>query len=135
MKIVYSDPKLGRSAQVDLPKEKVSMVLNYKIGDIIDGSIIGLTGYKLKITGGSDNSGFPLDRSIQGTIKTHTFKKAKRSGRSAGIFRRQTVRGNVVSTDVELLNTVIVEYGEKSPAELFPPIEKKPKEVKVEEKK
>lgn len=108
LKIVYSDPKLGRSAQADLPKDKVSMVLNYKIGDTIDGSIIGLTGYKLKITGGSDNSGFQLDRSIQGTIKTHAFRRAKKTGRSAGIVQRKTVRGMVVSTDVEQLNTVIV---------------------------
>ncbi len=126
MKIVYSDPKSGRSAQVDLPKDKAGLVLNYKIGDIIEGDIIGLAGYKLKITGGSDNSGFPLHPSIQGSIKTHIFKRAKRSGKSKGIFTRHMVRGNAVGGDVEQINTVIVEYGPKDPSELFPKSEPAP---------
>ncbi len=120
MKIVYSDPKSGRSAQADLPKDKVGLVLNYKIGDTIDGGIIGLAGYKLKITGGSDNSGFPLHKSIQGTIKTHIFMRANKSGKSKGIFTRNMVRGNTINQDVEQINTVIVEYGSKDPSELFP---------------
>jgi small subunit ribosomal protein S6e len=120
MKIIYSDPKSGRSAQVDLPKDKVGLVLNYKIGDTIDGSIVGLAGYKLKITGGSDNSGFPLHKSIQGSIKTHIFKRANRSGKSKGIFTRNMIRGNTINQDVEQLNTVIVEYGSKDPSEIFP---------------
>ncbi|HUC39115.1 MAG TPA: S6e family ribosomal protein [Candidatus Acidoferrum sp.] len=129
MKIVYSDPKSGRTAQAELPKDRAALVLNYKIGDIIDGSAIGLTGYKLKITGGSDNSGFALDRSIQGTIKTRV-KRARASGKQAGTPRVHTVRGNMISTDVEQVNTSIVEYGEKSVDELFPKKEKKeaPKE-------
>ena len=119
MKIVYSDPKSGRTAQAELGKDKAGLVLNYKIGDTIDGGIIGLTGCKLKITGGSDNSGFPLERSIQGTIKTRT-SRITATGRSAGKPKMQTVRGNMVSTDVEQLNTVITEYGEKGVDEIFP---------------
>ncbi len=132
MKIVYSDPKSGRTGQLELPKDKSAMILNYKIGDVVDGSAIGLAGCKLKITGGSDNSGFPLDRSIQGTIKTRA-KRRKHSGKKAGMLSMQTVRGNMISADVEQVNTVIVE-SERNLDELFPKKEKK-EEKKEEEKK
>ncbi len=133
MKIVYSDPKSGRTAQVELAKEKAGMVLNYKIGDTIDGGIIGLTGCKLKITGGSDNSGFPLERSIQGTIKTRTGRITA-TGKSAGTPKMQTVRGNMISTDVEQINTIIVEYGEKSADDIFPKKEQKAEALAKAEK-
>ena len=133
MKIVYSDAKSGRTAQAELGKDKAGLVLNFKIGDVIDGSIIGLAGCKLKITGGSDNSGFPLDRSIQGTIKTRT-RRITATGKSAGTPKMQTVRGNMISTDVEQLNTIIVEYGEKSADDIFPKKEQKGAEPAHEQK-
>jgi small subunit ribosomal protein S6e len=137
MKIVYSDPKTGKTAQMELSKDRSALVLNYKIGDVIDGAAVGLSGFKLKITGGSDNSGFPLDRSIQGTIKTRT-KRIGASGRLQGVPKMQTVRGNMISTDVEQVNTIIVEYGDKNLDELFPKSEKqkeKPEEEKASAKK
>ena len=127
MKIVYSDPKSGRSAQVELDKEKSALMLNYKIGDVIEGDLVGIHGCKLKITGGSDSSGFPMDRSIQGTIKTTVMKPVSESGRLKGIVRRKTVRGGMISQDVELVNTVIVEHGSRELDELFPKKEKKEK--------
>ncbi len=133
LKIVYSDKKSGRTAQVELDKDKSALLLNMKIGDTIEGNIVGLPGFKLKITGGSDRSGFPLDRSIQGTIKTKAFRSMGNSGKSKGILKRKTVRGNMVSQDVEQLNTVITEYGPKSIDEIFPKKEKQ--EKKGEEKK
>ncbi len=134
LKIVYSDPKSGRTGQTELSKDKASLVMNYKIGDTIDGAAVGLPGFKLKITGGSDNSGFPLDRSIQGTIKTRA-KRTQESGKHAGVQHMQTVRGNMISVDVAQVNTIIVEYGDKSLDELFPKSEKqKQKEAKQLEK-
>ena len=136
MKIVYSDPKSGKTAQMELSKDRSALVLNYKIGDVIDGAVVGLAGFKLKITGGSDNSGFPLDRSIQGTIKTRS-KRIGESGRMAGVPKMQTVRGNMISPDIEQVNLVIVEYGDKPAEELFPKKEKaaEPAKEKKEEKK
>jgi small subunit ribosomal protein S6e len=136
LKIVYSDPKSGRSAQIELDKDQSALILNYKIGDMIDGNLIGMPGYKLKITGGSDSSGFPLDRSIQGTIKTKAKRSISKSGRMKGIIKRKTVRGNMISLDVEMINTIIVEYGSKNVTELMPQSEKeKQREAKIAEKK
>ncbi len=133
MKIVFSDPKLGRTAQMELAVDKATPLLNRKIGETVDGSFMGLTGYKFKITGGSDKSGFPMDRSIEGTAKVKAMRMISKSGRQKGQHRRQSMRGNVVSADTEQVNMMVVEYGEKSTEELFPKREKA-KEAPKEEK-
>lgn len=127
MKIVYSDPKTGKSAQMVVEGDKAAALLNCRINETVDGAVIGLDGYKLKITGGSDSSGFPMTKGIGGAIKTSVLKRIARSGRNNGIHKRFTVRGSTVSSDTEQVNAVIVEYGSKPASELFP--EKK----KVEE--
>ncbi|MGI0100460.1 MAG: S6e family ribosomal protein [Candidatus Micrarchaeaceae archaeon] len=132
MKIVYSDPKTGRSAQMQLDSDKASLFISKRINEIVDGSALGLAGYKLKITGGSDKSGFAMDRSIGGGIKTKALRQVSSSGRLKGQHKRITVRGNTVSEDTELVNTVIVEYGEKPASEIFPEIVKKEKAAKPE---
>ncbi|MCL5430019.1 MAG: 30S ribosomal protein S6e [Candidatus Marsarchaeota archaeon] len=133
MKVVYSDAKSGRTAQMELPADRTVPLLNKKIGETIDGSVIDLVGYKLKITGGSDKSGFPMEKSLEGTAKTKVMKKIADSGRQKGQYKRMMVRGNMINADTEQVNLMIVEYGEKPVEELFPKKEKAEK-PKAEEK-
>ena len=125
MKVVFSDTKTGRSAQLQLEEDKAGTLMNMKMHDVVDGSILGLSGYKLKITGGSDKSGFPMDGSISGPLKTKVLKRVSMSGRDKGMYRRSTVCGNTISANTELVNMVITEYGDKPTSELFPDKEKK----------
>ncbi len=136
MKIVYSDPKSGRSGQMELPADKAAPLMNKKIGEEFDASFIGLTGYKLKITGGSDKSGFPMEKSIDGTAKVRILREVASSGRQKGQRTRMTRRGNMITADTEQVNTIIIEQGEKSLDELFPKKEKaeKPKAEAAPEK-
>jgi small subunit ribosomal protein S6e len=129
LKVVYSDPKTGRTGEVEVQKEVAVQFVNVKIGDLIEGSPFGLAGYKLKVTGGSDTSGFPMSRSIAGTRKTHIFK-----GRRTGKMSRHTVVGNTVAATTAQINTVIVEYGAKAVDEIMPAKKEKPKEEKAAEK-
>lgn len=130
MKIVYSDPKTGRTAQKEIGQELAVMLLNKRIGEIVDGSALGFTGYKLKITGGSDSSGFPMIKALHGAVKRRILKEAEESGKNKGMQKRMMVRGNVVSADTAQLNMVITEYGEKGVDELFPKKEQKSEEQK-----
>jgi small subunit ribosomal protein S6e len=130
MKIVYSDPKSGRTAQAELSSDMVAMVINKRIGDEIDGALIGLSGYTLKITGGSDKSGFPMDNSIQGTAKRSVMKKIADSGKDKGEYRRKTVAGSTISESIEQVNAVITKYGDKPIEEVFPKKEKAQEEQK-----
>lgn len=138
MKIVFSDPKTGKSAQMQLDKDMETVFMNRKINDVVDGSALGLPGYKMKITGGSDGSGFAMESSVSGSIKTKVLRKVANSGKRKGQYKRSTVRGNLITNDTVLVNAVIVEYGDKPAAELFPEGQKKedaPKEEKKAAKK
>lgn len=134
MKLVYSDPKTGKSGQMELDEDKTAVLMSNKTGDEIDGALIGLSGYKLKITGGSDSSGFPMHGSIQGAAKVSVLSTVSFSGRHKGQHQRHTVRGTTVPPDVAQLNTVITEFGDKPASELFPE-KKKAEEPAAEEKK
>ena len=134
MKLVYSDPKSGRTAQMELKPESAAPLLNRKIGEVFDASVVGLTGYKLKITGGSDRSGFPMQPSIEGTAKVRVLGVISDSGRDRGQKKRQTKRGNMITADTEQINTMIVEQGEKPLDELFPKKEKPEKKAEEKEK-
>jgi small subunit ribosomal protein S6e len=126
MIVVYSDPKTGKTAQVEVDEEKAKMLVGKKIGDTIDGAIIGAPGCKLLITGGTDNSGFPLRKDVEGIKKVKVLVKKKK-----GVRVRKTIRGNTISNDTIQVNTKIVEYGNISVEELF----KKKEEEKKDEKK
>ena len=61
MKIVISDPKTRKAYQIekDLP-----VLFGKKIGEQIEGDSMGLAGFKIEITGGSDKEGFPMRKEV-----------------------------------------------------------------------
>ena len=59
-KVVVSDPKEGRAYQINVKDPETNALIGKSIGDVVDGSIFGLAGYKVKITGGCDGSGFVM---------------------------------------------------------------------------
>ena len=124
MKLIYSDPKTGLSASMELDDDRKAALLNRKIGDEIDASIFGLTGYKVRITGGSDSSGFPLEPSMQGQLKRKTLRERKKKSTGERVLKRVTVRGNMISSDTSQVSVAITEYGSKPVEEIFPKKEK-----------
>jgi len=131
-KIVIGDPETRKSYQVEIEKSKGAFLVGKKIGDEIDGSNLGLPGYVLKITGGSDKDGFPMHPSVHGTGR----KKVLLSGppgfhpKKKGERRRKTVRSNTISYDVVQINCKIVKKGEKPIEEILGKKEEKEKEKK-----
>ncbi len=104
----------AKAWQIVLDSEKSSRLIGLKIGDVFDAALAGLPGLKLRITGGSDSSGFPMRPDLPGPVK----KKVLLSGppgfhpREKGERRRKMVRGNTISEDTVQINTVIV-YSEE----------------------
>ncbi|MAG21959.1 MAG: 30S ribosomal protein S6e [Candidatus Diapherotrites archaeon] len=127
MNIVIADPKSGKSFT---KKTEEAVFVNKTIGDEIELGIIGLTGYKGKITGGSDKQGFPMIKSLQGggrkklLMKHGVGFKAKIKGQK----KRKSARGNTVSAEIMQLNLVVTKHSSKAIEEFF-------KTVEVEEKK
>ncbi len=105
----------AKAWQITITSPEADQLIGLKIGDQFDGSLVGLSGYKLKIRGGSDNSGFPMLPTLPGPVK----KKVLLSGppgfhpREKGERRRKTVRGNTITHDTVQINTVIIYPKEK----------------------
>ena len=68
-KAVIAHTKLGRCVQKDVTGDKGDALLGKKIGDSIDGNLLGFEGYTFQLTGGSDKAGFPMRWDVQGTGK------------------------------------------------------------------
>ena len=92
-----------------------------KIGDDVDGSAIGLDGYNLKITGGSDKNGFAMRKDISGPrrIKTLVSGGVGYKPERAGEKRRKTMRGNAISDDIVQINTIVLSRGSKSLSDIL----------------
>ncbi len=116
-KVVVSNND-GKSYQLEVEN---AGFIGKRIGDVVDGSLVGLEGYKLKITGGSDKCGFPMRRDIHGSNKMRVLlsKGPGYRPKDKGIRRRKSVRGNTISSDIVQINTKVVECGSKSIPELL----------------
>ena len=127
MQIVYSDRKSGKTGQVEVPKEREPQLMGMKIGEILDGAAVSLEGFKMKITGLSDNTGSPSRHEIEGTRKAKPLLGYGVGMRlkGKGLRSRRLARGNTISADTVQINTVIEEYGSKSLEEMFKPKEEK----------
>ena len=128
MKLVINDTKTGKSYS----KESHFDLAGMKIGDTIPGENIGLNGYELKITGGSDSSGFPMRKDIPGASRKKAFIGSGPGirRRRKGLKLRRTVCGNTFGVTSEEANLMIVKYGSESLDKIFV-VEKKETQPKV----
>lgn len=110
-KVIISDPETGTSKVVELEETRAAPLIGRKIGDVIDGSVVGLAGHKLQITGGSDKDGFPMRANVHGGVR----RRVVLSGgvgfnpQDEGQRRRKTVRGNIITDEIVQVNAKIVE--------------------------
>jgi small subunit ribosomal protein S6e len=115
-KIVISDPETGKSKSVESEESRAVPLIGRKLGDVIDGSTVGMSGYKLRITGGSDKDGFPMRPNVHGGVRASViltegvgFHPSREGER-----RRKTLRGKTITEDIVQINMKIVEKPEKT---------------------
>ena len=103
-------------------EEKLAEIIDQKIGDEIDGSVISdiFEGYKFKITGGFDKDGFAMKNGIlaQGKKKVLLTKgcslfRFRKGYHRSGIRVRRLVRGCIISNDIKNLHLKIIKKGAK----------------------
>ena len=105
-KIIVSDSETGKSRSVELEGPKAVPFIGLKLGDAVDGSVVGMSGVKLQITGGSDKDGFPMRPDVHGGVRVgiiltdgvgfHPQEKGER--------QRKTIRGNVITEEIVQIN-------------------------------
>jgi small subunit ribosomal protein S6e len=118
-KLVISEGE--NSHQLEMEAADSKKLIGLKIGEEFDASKVGLEGYKLQITGGSDKNGFPMKKDVDGPRRIRSllsggigFKPIRKGQR-----RRKTVRGNTISDQIVQINTLVVEKGSKNIEELL----------------
>ncbi len=118
-KIIISDPDLGTSKTVELEETRTVPLIGRRVGEVLDGAIVGLSGHKVQITGGSDKDGFPMRPSVHGGVR----RKIILGGgvgfnpKDEGQRRRKTVRGNVITDEIVQINMKIMEKPKKAKEE------------------
>ncbi|MCO8246853.1 MULTISPECIES: 30S ribosomal protein S6e [unclassified Haladaptatus] len=119
--VVVADPDSGAAYQREVDGQDANRFLGKSIGEDVDGSAVGLDGYSVEITGGSDNAGRPMRGDVAGPnlkdvlLEGGTGYNPERDGER----RRISVRGKEVSEAVAQLNVTISEYGDESVESLY----------------
>ena len=114
-KLNISNPKDGTAFTKELDEPDSLNLIGKKIGDVIDGSLVGLPDKKLKITGGSDTSGFPMRPDVPGGVKKYILTgkgiglRTIKGKTKKGYRRRILVRGNTITPEIYQVNMVIIE--------------------------
>lgn len=110
-KLVVSNPKTGKSKTFEVEGTQAVPLLGRRIGEIVDGSTMGLGKVKLLVTGGSDKDGIPMRPEVRGAVKKYVlisdgpgFKPEKE-----GVRIRKLIRGNTVTEDTLQLNLKVVD--------------------------
>jgi len=116
--VAFRDNGLNKSYKVD-DEHRWGHVVDLKIGSEIDGEkILGeaYKGYILKISGGTDENGFPMKNGVLKKGRARLLIPPRtcglRSGRE-GERKRRSVRGCIVDRDIGCLHFTIVTRGEK----------------------
>jgi small subunit ribosomal protein S6e len=132
---IVSNPATRKAYKIEVDQTKAIGLIGKVIGDRFNGDIIGLPGYELQITGGTDKDGFPMHPQVHGPGKKKVILSHPPCfhPKLKGQRKRKTVRGNTISRDIVQINCKIVKAGPK-PIEQLLPKEKKPEGAKPEEK-
>ncbi len=109
--VVISDPRTGQSWQQEVDGQDANRFVGREIGEEVDGGAVGLDGFTLEITGGSDEAGRPLRPDVKGPgLKDVLLTggpgfKPTRDGER----KRVSVRGREISDVVAQLNVSVVD--------------------------
>jgi len=119
--VVVADPDSGATYQRDVDGQDANRFLGKSIGEEVDGGAVGLDGYTVEITGGSDDAGRPM----RGDVSGPNLKEVLLDGGTGynpsreGERKRVTVRGGEVSEATAQLNVKIGERGDESVEDLL----------------
>jgi len=110
-KIIVSDPETGKSRSVEVEGTQAVPLIGKKLGEVIDGSVVKMSGRELKITGGSDKDGFPMRPNVHGGVRISAilsegvgFQPSQKGER-----QRKSLRGNVITEEIVQINMKVVE--------------------------
>jgi len=119
--VAVADPESGQTHQLDVDGQDANRFIGKSIGEDVDGGSVGLDGYTVEITGGSDDAGRPM----RGDVRGPDLKSILTDGgvgfnpERDGERKRITVRGREVSDATAQINARITDRGDESVEDLL----------------
>jgi small subunit ribosomal protein S6e len=115
-KVIVSDPTASKSKVTELDGAKAVPLIGKRLGETLDGAVVGMSGTKLQITGGSDKDGFPMRPSIHGGVRVSVIlsKGVGFHPKHEGERQRKTLRGNVITEEIVQVNMKVLEKPKKA---------------------
>ena len=119
--VVVGDPGDGATHSFDVDGQDANRFVGRSIGETVDGSAVGLSGYELEVTGGSDTSGRPMREDVDGSGTAAVLLEGGVGFEPTvdGERKRVTVRGAEISDETRQINAKIVARGEESIEDLL----------------
>ncbi len=120
-KVEIADPDTGRTWPVQVEGQHANILVRKRIGEEVDGMMLGLPGYTVQITGGTDQDGFPMRPEIpQASRKTILVSDSVGfNAKEKGMRRKKTFRGNEISPEITQVNCKIIDQGPKPVEDLL----------------
>jgi small subunit ribosomal protein S6e len=125
-KCVVSDPKDGKSYQVEVKGHHANALVGKKVGEEVDGLFVRLPGYKVQITGGADKEGFPMRPDLPGIARRKVLASEGfgYAPDRAGKRKRKSMRGNTITLDIIQVNVKVTKHGAKPIPDMLAEAEK-----------
>ena len=133
--IIISDTETGHSKSLELEGNRAVPLIGRKLGEIIDGSVVDMSGKELQLTGGSDKDGFPMRPNVHGGVRVRAIISGGTGFQShkKGKRKRKSLRGNIITEDIVQVNMKIVKP-EKEEKKAKKPVEKVSEKLKSNSK-
>jgi len=118
MKINIAYPTTGNQKFIVIDEEaKLRTLYDKRISQEVNGEDLGdeFAGYIFRISGGNDKQGFPMKQGVLTDTRVRLLLKDGVScyrPRRVGERKRKSVRGCIVSSDLSVLNLVIIKKGD-----------------------
>jgi small subunit ribosomal protein S6e len=116
--------KDGKCHQKEIKSPEADNLHGKRLGETLDGNVVGLPGYEFLITGGSDKCGFPMRKGIQEhrkmvlvsggpgfSGKQRSLRKKTKSRNQKGLLKRRTVCGEKINSIIRQINLKVVKEG------------------------
>ncbi len=108
-KLIVSDPATGKSNATELEGARAQALIGRFLGEVIDGSSLGLGPSRMMITGGCDKNGIPMRWDVHGGVKKYIVLSSRPGFRPTtnGERRRKLVRGRTITDETYQINLTI----------------------------
>lgn len=116
-KVSIAIPEAKEVKTVELEGSRAVPLVGREIGDIVDGSLVGMPGKRVRITGGSDKDGIPMRGDIHGGGKKYILLSGPPGFRPKlkGLRERKLVRGRTITDETYQINMVLLSDSEGGP--------------------